>query len=183
MSVMYATLADLASYLKQDVDNSTGTLAIQVASQLFSTRADTMFAATTVTYQTEGCGYRRLELPYRPVTAISAVRIISNGVTTTITDYTRIKRVLYRSAGFGTPGAYPPDLVEVDLTHGYTAPGDDVRGAVLETTATAYQSPDPSTVSESIDDYSIRTAPNIGGIMLTPAAEKLADLYRGTIAA
>lgn len=183
MSVMYATPAELAEYLKQDVDTATATLALQVASQLFSTRAHTMFAPTTVTYQVEGRGSTQLRLPFRPVTAVSAVRVISNGVTTVVTDYTRIKATLYRLAGFGSLGAYPPDLVEVDLTHGYAAASDDVRGAVLETAGASYSSPDVTVKSESIDDYSVTSAANSGGVMLTPAAEKLADMYRGTFAA
>lgn len=180
---MYATAAELASYLEQDVDTSTATLALQTASQLFSTRANTMFAATTVTYQVEGFGYRQLRLPFRPVTAISAVRVINTAGTTVITDYVRIKNILYRLAGFGTPGAFPPDLVEVDLTHGLVPCPDDVKGAVLETAGAAYSSPDVTVKSESIDDYTVSSAANSGGVMLTPAAEKLADLYRGTFAA
>jgi hypothetical protein len=43
-------------------------------------------------------------------------------------------------------------------------------------------SPVAAIVSEQIDDYAVKSAPNIGGMMLTPAAAMLADLYRGTIA-
>ena len=167
------------------MDTATATLNLQTASQLFSTRANTMFAPTTVTYQTQALGYRQLFLPYRPITAVSAVRIVSaaTGATTTITDYSRIKTVLYRLIGFGVPGIFPPDMAEVDLTYGYATPGDDVRGAVLETAATAYQVPDVTVAAEQIDDYRIQMAPGTGGLMLTPAAAKLADLYRGSIAA
>jgi hypothetical protein len=137
-----------------------------------------------VTYQTQALGQRQLYLPFRPVTAVSAVRIVSAVAgTLTVTDYARIKTVLYRLSGFGVPGVFPPDMAEVDLTHGYTAATDDVRGVVLETAAAAYMSPDVTVKSESIDDYSISSAPNSGGVMLTPSAEKLADLYRGAIAA
>lgn len=181
---MYATASELASYLQQDVDTSTATLALQTTSQLFTMRADTAFLPTTVTYQVEGSGYARLRLPYRPIISIQAVRIITAaGTTTTITDYTRIKRVLYRAAGWGAAGAFPPDMVEVDLTHGLAAVPDDVKGAVLESAGAAYSSPDITVKSESIDDYSVSSAANSGGVMLSPAAEKLADLYRGTFAA
>lgn len=182
---MYATAAELASYLKQDdVDTATATLALQVTSQLFSTRAATMFAATTVTYQTEVWGGRRLELPFRPIISVAAVRIVTAaGTTTVITDYTRIKRVLYRAAGWGVRGAYPPDMVEVDLTHGYAVVPDDVKGAVLESAGAAYSSPDITVQRESIDDYSVSSAANTGGVMLSPFAEKLAEMYRGTLAA
>lgn len=184
MSVQYATEAELASFLKQDIDTSTAKLALQMASQLFSTRADTMFAPTTVTYQVQGLGYRQLFLPFRPVSAVSAVRIINQFAgTLTITDYTRIKSVLYRLIGFGVPGMFPPDMVEVDLTHGYAVAGDDVKGAVLETAGACYMNPDVSTAGETIDDYTFKLAPNLGGMSLSPSALALANLYRGTVAA
>lgn len=183
MSVTYATAEELASYLQQDVDTSSATLAIQTASQLFSTRANTMFTSTNVTYQTEGLGLRKLWLPFRPITAVTAVRVINDSGTTVITDYRRIKNMLYRLAGFGTPYAWPPDLLEVDLTHGFATVPDDVKGAVLETAGTAFSSPDTTIKSESIDDYSVSFAANAGGLMLSPSAAMLADLYRGTFAA
>lgn len=184
MSVMYASPTDLASYLKQDVDTSTATLSLQIASQLFSTRADTMFAPTTVTYRTVGVGYRQLFLPFRPIISIQQVRIINQfSGTLVITDYAQIKRVLYRLIGFGVPGMFPPDAVEVDLTHGYATVPDDVKGAVLETAATAYVSPDIATTSETIDDYSVHFSSTSMGAMLSPSAALLADLYRGTVMA
>lgn len=180
---MYATPSELASFLKQDVDTSTATLALQVASALFSQRSGVMFTPTTTTYQTVGTGYRQLFLPFYPVTAVSAVRSIGAGGTLTLTDYTLIRGVLYRLLGFGTPGVFPPDLVEVDLTHGFATVPDDVKGAVLETAGAAYSSPDISVKSESIDDYTIVSAANGGGVSLTPFAESLATMYRGTYAA
>jgi hypothetical protein len=86
--------------------------------------------------------------------------------------------------GFGIPWRFPPDLVEVDYTYGYTGTiPDDVAAAVLETAAAAYQSPDLTTVSEQIDDYRIQTAPNMGGMRLTSFALELADWYAGPVAA
>jgi len=184
VSVMYATASELASYLKQDVDTSTATLALQTTSQLFTVRANTAFQPTTVTYQVEGYGWTRIRLPFRPIISIQAVRIITAaGDTTTVTDYTRIKQVLYRLSGWGVRCAFPPDMIEVDLTHGFTVVPDDVKGAVLESAGAAYSCPDITIKSESIDDYSVSSAANAGGVMLSPAAEKLADLYRGTFAA
>ena len=183
MSVMYCTVSELASFLQKDLDTSTATLAIQVASQMFSTRANTMFNDTTVTYQVIGQGYWQLYLPFYPVSNVTQVRIIGSLGTQVVTDWTRIKNVLYRLIGFGAPGAFPPDMVEVDLVYGYSTVPDDVKGAVLETAAAAYMSPDITTVQELIDDYSIKTSPIAGGVSLSPAAMALADLYRGTIAA
>lgn len=180
MSVSYCTVSELASYLKMDLDTATATLAIQTASQLFSVRAGgTMFVPTTVTYQIVGQGYWQLQLPYRPIISVAAVRVAGQA----ITDYTRIRSVLYRLIGFGVPGQFPPDLIEVDLTHGYAAVPDDVKFAVLETAGGAYSSPDITVKSESIDDYSLSSAQNAGGMSLSKSAQDLADLYRGFLAA
>jgi len=184
MSVKYATEAELASFLKQDIDTSTATLALQTASALFSTRAQTWFAPTSTTWSTPGVGARQLYLPFRPIISVDAARIIDSvGTTTVVTDWKLIRGVLYRLAGWGVPGVFPPDEIQIDLTHGYAAPGDDVKGAILETAGASYMSPDITTAQESIDDYVIKAAPNAGGMSLSPAAEKLADYYRGTIAA
>lgn len=182
MSVMYATPTELASWLQADLDTSTATLALQTASAMFSTRANTMFVPTTVTYQVMGTGFWQLRLPYWPIISVQQVRIIGQGGTLTVTDYTRIRATLFRLAGFGVWGMYPPDLVEVDLTHGYSTTPDDVKGAVLESAGNAYRSPDNTVNSESIDDYSIKFS-DIGGMMLSQSAAKLADLYRGTLVA
>jgi hypothetical protein len=179
---MYATPAELASYLQRDLDTSTATLVLTIASDLFAERANTRFEANSTTYSVasvDGTANYRLYLPHTPVTAVSAVRI--NGVA--ITDYTRIGSVLYRSIGFGYCRAFPPDLIEVDYTHGYASVPDNVKGAVLETAAAAYCGPDITVLSESIDDYSIKTAPNTGGIQLSSAAAALADYYRGVLVA
>jgi hypothetical protein len=179
---MYATPAELASYLQRDLDTSSATLALTIASDLFAERANTRFEANSTTYSVasvDGTANYRIYLPHTPVTAVSAVRI--NGVA--ITDYTRIGSVLYRLIGFGYYWAFPPDLIEVDYTHGYTSVPDSVKGYVLESAAMAYDNPDPAATSESIDDYSVKTAPNLGGIMLSPAAAALADYYRGVLVA
>lgn len=180
---MYATAAELASYLQKDLDTATATLAITVASGMFSTRAATMFAATAVTYETVATGGVQLRLPFRPVTAVSAVRIVVGAVSTTVTDFSRIRSVLYRVAGFGAWGAFPPDTAEVDLTHGYAVCPDDVKGAVLESAGVAYEHPDAALVAEAIDDYSVRTSATLSGFQLSQGARDLADLYRGVFVA
>jgi hypothetical protein len=92
--VMYATPADLASYLKQDLDTSTATLLLQIASELFAQAAHTRFEATTVTYQTQGSDGNVLVLPFQPIISVSAVRIAGVAVT----DYTRIGQIMYRAS-------------------------------------------------------------------------------------
>jgi hypothetical protein len=176
---LYATPEELASYLQQDLDTATATLALTAASAQFSLAADTRFASTAVTYTRLGTFYTSIVLPFRPVIAVQAVRINS----ATVTGYTLIRNVLYRSAGFGTCFATPPDAVQVDLTHGYTAVPDDVKAAVLDMAAQAYAVPVAAVTSESIDDYAVRYTNAGGGVQLTPYAQGVAALYRGTIAA
>lgn len=177
--VLYATAAELASFLKQDLDTSTATLALQITSELFAKRAHTRFESTSATYSQPGTNAFEIVLPFQPVIAVSAVRI--KGVA--VTDYTVIAPSVYRKLGFGSWFAFPPDLVEIDYTHGYTTVPDDVKGAVLESAGAAYMNPDISTKSESIDDYSVSSAANSGGIMLSPFAQSIADYYAGVLVA
>lgn len=176
---LYATASELASIVQGDVDTATATLVLQSASAMFSRAADTWWTATTVTYQVRGNGWLHLELPFRPVTAVSQVRVN----TVVVTGWTLVKNVLYSTTGFGTWGAFPPALVEVDLTHGYTTVPDDVKAAVLETAAQAYVLPVGAVTSESIDDYAVRYATTGGGLQLTTSARALAESYRGSLVA
>lgn len=181
-----ATPAELASYLQQDVDTSSATLALQAASALFETAAGTKFASTASTYQVEGRGQPVIALPRSPVISVQAVRVA--GVTLAASDYTLVISNLYRIIGWGriwgstVPTApyvgFPPELVEVDYTYGYATVPDDVKGAVLETAATAYARPQPGVTFEGIDDYIVKSAPNAGGMQLSPAAQLLAEYYR-----
>lgn len=180
--VQYATAVELAGYLGQDVDTYTANQALTLSSQLFSRRAETWFAAQTATYQFVADGCRTVRLPFTPITAITAVRIA--GVTVSASDYTLVADTVYRKTStFGTPYRFPPDPGEVDLTHGFTTPGDDVKAMILETAATALTAPVGALLGEKIDDYEIRVSAAAGGIQLTSAAADLADWYRGVYAA
>jgi hypothetical protein len=174
--VQYATAVELAGYLQQDVDTYTANLVLSLASGSFSETAGTWFTAQTATFTTLGTLCRSIRLPFRPVTAISAIRI--NGVT--VTGYTLIKNTVYRPVGFGTPYTLVPDKVEIDLTHGYTSVPDDVKAAVLETAAAGYLQANATVLSERIDDYAVTFAPGGAGVQLTPAARDVAMSYCGT---
>lgn len=172
--VQYVTGTELASYLQQDLDNSTATLVLTLASTQFSRAADMWWEPQTVTYQQVGTCARKLVLPFDPVSDVSEVRI--NGIA--VSGWTLIGNALYRSAGFGSSVTEPPDLLEVDLTHGLASATDDVKAAVLETAAQAYASPETGVVSEQIDDYAVRRRAEAGGVQLTPYARDLARSYR-----
>lgn len=174
---LYATASELASFLQKDLDTASATLVLTIASGRFAYEADTAFAATNTTYSVVVDGCSSLELPYRPVTAVSAVRV--NGVT--ITGWVLRLNTLYRTAGFGYRNAWPPDQLDADLTYGYAAVSDAVKGAVLETAAQAYDVPVSAVTSESIDDYAVRYATTGGGLQLTASAAALAASYRGVL--
>lgn len=178
----YATASELASYLQEDVDNATANLLLTTASGLFDREAQTTFTPTTVTWSTtQYPGCTQLDPPYRPVTAVSAVRV--NGVA--ITGWYLRCNLLYRAAGFGVYRGWgvPPDQVDVDLTYGYSTAGDDVKASVLETAATGYARPVGAVAMEAIDDYRVQYATTGGGIQLTPSALAVAAGYRGILIA
>ena len=185
--VSYCTVSELASFLKQDVDTSTATLAIQLVSELFAKEAHTRFEQVTATYSQPGLNAFQIILPFQPLVSVQQVRITPFGAATQIlvagTDYSVIGPAIYRKLGFGSWWRFPPDLVEVDYTHGYASVPDDVRGAVLESAAACYISPDISTRNERIDDYSYRAEPNTGGASLSPNARIVAAYYAGALVA
>jgi hypothetical protein len=176
----YASPSDLASFLQQDVDTATATLALTKATALFDQRSRSHWGGTlTTTYSKARSGEPEIILPFAPLVAVSQVRI--NGTVITSTGYTVIEQSVYRRIGWGRWSAFPPDLVEIDYSYGYATITDDVAAAVMETAAAAYAHPDPALTSESIDDYTYRSTPNIGGMSLTPSAATLADWYSGAL--
>lgn len=174
---MYATPTELAEYLQKDLDTSTAVQSLTLASEEFSSAADTWFTAQAATYTTTGTRASNIWLPYKPIIAVTAVRI--NGVV--ITGWTRINQRLFRYAGFGSWYSYVPDLLEVDLTYGYVTVPDDVKLAVLEMAAGSYENPSAA-VSESIDDYTIKYDPKMK-MAAGLSWRELADRYRGTFIA
>lgn len=176
--VQYATAIELAGKLQKDLDTYSADQVLTIASALFSREADMWWAPQSITYTTLGTWCTRITLPFRPVTAVSAVRI--NGIA--VTGWTLRKNALYRPSGFGTSCMIPPDQVDIDLTHGETSPPDDVKGGVLETAGQAYEVPNGAIVALTIDDYAVKYATS-GGMQLTDSARRLAEMYRGTLAA
>lgn len=173
--VQYATASELAAYLQADLDTSSANQSLTLASGEFSAAADTWFASQSTTYTTTGTRATNVILPFKPIIAVSEVRLNSD----VITGYTLIGQVLYRAAGFGTYTPTVPDLLEVDLTYGYTSVPDDVKLAVLEIAASMYENP-TAAVSERIDDYTVRYDPNYKIVPGRPWRD-VAAAYRGTL--
>lgn len=175
---MYATATELAGYLQQDLDTYSATQALTLGTAEFIRVAETVFSATTTTWSSLADGCTELLLPFNDVTAVSAVRV--NGVT--VTGWTLRLDTLYRAAGFGRYGMFPPDQADVDLTYGKTAVPDDVKLAVLEISAGFYDHPTAET-SLTIDDYTVRYDPDK---KISPAGRPWQDVaadYRGLLIA
>lgn len=179
---MYATPSDLQTYLRTTVDTAAATLILTKMSALFDDKSRTHFGGTvSTTYSKPGVGATEIVMPYAPLVAVSQVRIDGIVISPGLSGYTVIEQSLFRQMGFGIPWRFPPQLVEVDYTYGYPTVPDDVIGAVLESAAMAYNNPDPAVTSEQIDDYSVKTNANMGGLRLSPAAEELAAWYAGSL--
>ncbi len=173
----YPTPTELAGYLQKDLDTFSATQALTLAAADFEAAADTSFQSTAVTHQEAGTGGCHLVLPFSPVIAVSAARIAGVAVT----DYTRIGQIMYRTNGWGGPW-FPPSLVEVDLTHGYTTDRLDAKLAILEIAAGLYEHPDVGIASESIDDYRVT---RFNGTPVYPGRpwREVAETYQGAFAA
>lgn len=179
----YATPSDLQAFMRTTVDAAAATLILAKVSAMFDNKARSHWGGTVaITYSKPGVGAPEIVMPYAPLVAVTQVRI--NGLVLTAgSDYKVIEQSLFRLMGFGIPWRFPPDLVEVDYAYGYPTVTDDVVGAVLESAAMAYNNPDPAVTSESIDDYSVKTSANMGGLRLSPGAEDLAAWYAGSLVA
>lgn len=160
MADQLATPADLAALLQQDLDLATATLVLEAATAVVQEVAgrqrlvQVVDDVVTVVGTTSGW----LQLPQRPVTAVSAVTLdgaaLSAGTATG--TYRRSGSALWRDTGWATY-AGEPSAVVVTYTHGY-APGAQelqlARTAVLSIARAAYANPGGMT-REQIDDYSV----------------------------
>lgn len=100
-----------------------------------------------------------IDLPGKPVTAVTAVAL--DGDVVPSTDYKLVNGRLWRMSGWGYPRE--PLEVVVTLTHGFTAVPAYVRNLVCDLAiagmATAADGAhDSNVVAESIDDYSVTFA-------------------------
>lgn len=147
------TATELAGYLQQDLDTYSATQALTLASGEFEAAADTKFSSTSATEVFEGRMQPVLALAHHPVIAVVQVRI--DGVVIVSTDYKLVGQNLYRVIGWGGRAKYP-ELIEIDLTYGYTTLPDDAKLAELQLAAGLYSHPDPNVSSEQIDDYAVK---------------------------
>jgi hypothetical protein len=182
MADQFATPADLASALQQDVDTATATLLLEGAAAVVQQAADGQRILQVVgdTATVLGNSDSWLDLPQIPVTTVTSVTL--DGVLlTTGTDYKVVGNRLWRRQGWQTSFGWPWDLsgigapwytyappslmwpfqepsaVVVVYTHGYPPGAQQLqlaRSACLSLAAGTYSNPSAAQ-SEHIDDYSV----------------------------
>lgn len=163
------TTDDLEDFLGVTFDATTlprASQAIAIASATVRSQTGQGFSAGTSTVTLLAPHDEWIDLPQRPVTAITSVTV--NG--TAVTDYTLVNDRLHRPSWLDWSSTAPA-TVTVSYAHGGTVP-DDVQGAVLMLAAEVYENPRGLT-SETIDDYSWRS-----GEGSSPARDALAAVVR-----
>lgn len=184
MADMLITLEELASYLQEDVDTATATLAIEIATGLVqaatSQRLVQVVDDQAVIYLDQFDTNHYLELPEAPVTAVTAVAVGATPVTDWTADLSRGR--LYRLWGWRARYVYPvwaPTTVTVTYTHGYP-PGDRnlelARAVTLVAAAAAYSNPGAA-VREQIDDYAVQYAAIVSAELAPPVMAALRRKY------
>jgi hypothetical protein len=148
--VLLVTAAELASYLQvPEVDTASAEQAIRTASGWVESKTGVAFTPRTSTLRLSGSLATILELPVRPVTAVTAVTIDGTAYTDfSLTAGGQLYRELTWRTGFG------PQVVAPTVKYGCAAPPDDIKGVVLEMSGGIYDGR-LGVRSEQIDDYRI----------------------------
>ena len=167
---LLATPEDLASALQQNLDASTATLWLEVATAVVQEAAGGQRILQVVddTFSLLGTTDSWLDLPQRPVTAVSGVEIDGEPVT----DWVRFGSRLWRRCGWSACPHEPTTVTGV-YTHGYPDGAQELqlaRGAVLGLAQTAYSMPAGGAVQrEQIDDYAVAYAAVRSALDASPA--------------
>ena len=164
------TLEDLAAYVQQEIPNSSGTLAIEGASDIVTSYCRQSFNAVVGDIKTllaQAGGYV-VKLPQGPTTAVSAVvdadgdpvEFNWNGV----------------SSQIGLPR--PHEVVTVTYDHGRSEVPAAVKLVALSVASRAYANP-TSLRTEFIGDY--QSTNFSGAIDLTSSEKAVLDRYRSGV--
>lgn len=180
MADLLATASDLAAFLQQDIDTATATLLLEGATSIVQAVAGQRIVQVvndSVTLDLEACDDSLwLDLPQRPVTAVSSATVGATAVTDYSVQLSRGR--LWRSLGWRSatlPYWNSPSTVTVVYTHGYAA-GDQrlqaARHAVLGLASSAYVNPSGA-VREQIDDYQVAYEAMSARMEAAPALQAL----------
>lgn len=166
MADMLITPEELASYLQRDLNNRP-TVELLIAAATGVVQAECrqrLVAVTGDTVRLLGTADRWLELPERPVTAVTSVSVGGAAVAdwTLYADAKTGRARLWRGTGWrgyagGSSCLSAPPVATVVYDHGYPA-GDPAlelaRSAVLSLAAAGFDNPSQmQSEDESIDDY------------------------------
>lgn len=164
MADTLASPSDLASFLQEDVDTATATLLMETATGIIQATVGQRIVQViddVVVLDLEACDRSLwLDLPQRPVTAVSAVMVGATAVPSGDYAVQLSRGRLWRRTGWKlatTMSWLAPSTVTVTYTHGYPA-GDQrlqaARQAALSLASSAYANPSGAT-REQIDDYQV----------------------------
>lgn len=188
----FATEADLEAYTGTTVATDRATLLLDAATAAIQTYCRQSFTQATTTAVFPGTFAEKLELPERPVTAVTTV-IIGDTTLAVDTDYvwdgqhtlyrgTKVDGVLsvngpdYLINGWGDWGG-PGAQVSVTYTHGFATIPGVVKGVCLALAARTLGSPD-GVNSESVGSYSVSYSRTGGAVSLLDEERALLDRYR-----
>jgi hypothetical protein len=171
MADQLVTLSELAAFLQKPVDNSTGTLLIELATAKVQAAAGQRLVAATSTFVIDVGMWQcdeYLTLPQLPVRSVAAVEI--DGVA--ITDWRLSSQQLWRLYGWNTNPTAPTQVTATGVAHGYLAGAQALelaRGYVLALCAMPYETAGAAVKSESIDDYRVTYADADAAMHVTDA--------------
>lgn len=185
MADMLATKEELASLLGATVEDGQATLAIALATAVVQGIVGQRLLQVTETVTLMAPYGEWLELPQRPVTAVSSVEINDQAVTGWALYE---QRRLWRELGWvlavdGAP-LWRPATVEVSYTHGWPADHQRLQLAksVCLTLAGQQYSNPTGVVGFRIDDYSEQYAQSVAGGMQVPdSVQSLLKRAYGTV--
>lgn len=167
----FATPAELASFLQQDVDSATAQQALDLATQRIIQVTGQLFAVGTSTVELAG-NEEKILLPQRPVTAVSSVQVgYKYG---TFWDWAVDHDYFVQQGMLVSIWRWFPDRVKVTFTYGYATVPLDVKDCCLALAAERYSNPEGFT-GEKIDDYQY-TKPDTTTGPGSPAAMLLTEL-------
>ena len=188
----FATETELEAYTGTSIDTARATILLDTATAAIQAYCNQTFTQSTTTAILPGNLTEKLELPERPVTAVTTV-VIGDTTITADTDYvwdgahtlyrgTKVNGVLsvngpdYLINGWGDWGG-PGAQVSVTYTHGFASIPGDIKGVCLALAARSLTSPD-GVNSESVGSYSVSYSRSGGAVSLLAEEKALLNRYR-----
>lgn len=180
MADQLVTGPELASFLQQNLDLSTATLLIEMATGKVQHAAGQRLVEATSTFviDVDMCHDSPwLPLPQLPVQSVATVEI--DGVA--VTDYVLRRQQLWRLGGWNTNSSAPAQVTAGDVVHGYPTGAQGLqlaRDMTLALAAAGYGNPGGGVQSEAIDDYRVTYAEADGRMQVTDSMrDRLRDAY------